>query len=73
VGVRRHRVLDKPGSTSEVAVLEELVSHLQEVACFSALFLPLGVVDLWHGVLASVNRGNRCKTRRWELPVSSQD
>jgi hypothetical protein len=64
VGIRRHSILDKPSSAGEVAVLEELVGHLQEITGFSALFLPLGVVDFGHGGLASVILGNRCKTRR---------
>ena len=56
VGIRRHRVLDEFGRALKIAALEELVSHLQEITGFAALFLPLGVVDLGHGVLDCEDR-----------------
>lgn len=56
VGIRRHRVLNEFGGTLKIAGLEELVSHLQEITGFAALFLPLGVVDLGHGVLDCEDR-----------------
>ena len=56
VRIRRHRVLNEFGCALKITVLEELVSHLQEITGFAALFLPLGVVDLGHGVLDSEDR-----------------
>jgi hypothetical protein len=49
LGVGVHRHLNKTSRTFKVTALEEFVGHFQKIAGLFSLFLPYGVVEIWHG------------------------